>query len=85
MKISTRFAKHRRDYIGGPQKQITLIGEELVKKNVDFNYIMNKKNKIQKKIEVINGIKIHNLGNSITSPTTTKIRKKILNIIYSFD
>ena len=84
MKIVTRFGGHPRDTIGGPQKQMILIGEELIKKNIDFHYIVNKRNKIQKKFEIINGIKVHALGNS-QDLMTTKIRKKILNFIYSLD
>lgn len=84
MKIVTRFYKHPRNTIGGPQKQMILIGEELIKKNIDFHYIVNKKNKIQKKFEIINGIKVHALGNSIDS-SPTKIRKRILNTIYALD
>lgn len=84
MKIVTRFYKHPRNKIAGTQKQMNLIGKELIKKNIDFHYIVNKENKIQKKLEIINGIKVHALGNSIDS-STTKIRKKILNIIYSLD
>ena len=84
MKIVTRFGKHPRDSVSGPQKQMILIGRELIKKDVDFHYIVAKNNRIQKKYEIINGIKVHALANSINS-STSKIRKKVLNTIYSFD
>ena len=57
----------------------------VVKANVaNEEHLQNMFNKIQKKFEIINGIKVHALGNS-QDLMTTKIRKKILNFIYSLD
>ena len=84
MKIVTCFEKHPKNIVGGIHKQMDIICKELLKKNVDIHYVINKKNKNQNKIEIIDGIKVHNLRNSINlSPI--KIRKKILNVIYSLD
>ena len=84
MKIITRFSVHPINGAGGAQRQMFLIGRELLKKNVEFHYFTRKHSKNQKKQEIIDGIKVHTLGTIInTSPRT--IKEKIHNLFNSYD
>jgi len=57
-----RLASHPKYSSGGSERQMDLIGQYLIKKNVDIHFIINKTNKTHKEIEEINGIKIHTIG-----------------------
>lgn len=79
--VASRFKTHLKFSAGGAERQMALIGKELIKWNVDFHYITRKQNKNQKNFEVIDGIKIQNL---IDKPNS-KIKKILFDFFYSYD
>lgn len=66
LKVITRMLRHPKFSIGGAERQMEMIGSELVQKKVDFHYIADKfalrGYKYQKKLEIVNGIKVHFIG-----------------------
>ena len=84
MKVCTRLSRHPKYAAGGAERQMMLIASELQKKTVDFHYYTRKYFENQKKLETINGVRVHTLGNRINYKPT-KIREKILNLFNSYD
>ncbi len=80
MKVCTRFSQHPKYGAGGAERQMMLIASELQKKNVDFHYYTRKYFENQKKLEIINGVKIHTLGYRINY-NPLKIREKLYYFI----
>ena len=80
MKVCTRFSQHPKYGAGGAERQMMLIAGELQKKNVDFHYYTRKYLENQKKLEIINGVKIHALGYRINY-NPRKIKEKLLNFV----
>jgi glycosyltransferase involved in cell wall biosynthesis len=84
MKVYTRFSQHPKYGAGGAERQMFLIGRELLKRNVEFHYFTRKCEKRQKNQEVIDGIIVHTLGTKIDASPRT-IKEKVLNLINSND
>ncbi len=84
MKIAVRMYRHPKFSVGGAERQMELIGRELVKKEVDFHYITNQLYEDQKEIEIINKIKVHALNPKINESPRT-IKEKILYFFSSYD
>lgn len=79
-----RLGSHPKYSSGGSERQMDLIGQYLIKKNVDVHFIINKITDTQKKYEVINGIKVHTIGR-LRDYKTYKNRKNFIQIIDSTD
>ncbi len=84
MKIVVRMLRHPRGSVGGAERQMELIGSELVKKNVDFHYISDKIYDYQKKLEDINGIKVHFIGLN-RNRSIGGFKEHIRSIVYAYD
>lgn len=84
MKIAVRMKIHPSTSVGGSERQMELIGRELVKKEVDFHYITNQLQEDQKTFEIINKIKVHALSPKINKSPRT-IMEKILYFFSSYD
>lgn len=87
MKVIVRMMRHPSFSVGGAERQMELIGTELSKKNVDFHYISDKLFKYQKKLEIINGIKVHFIGldKNRLNYRFRSVREIFRSIIYAFD
>ncbi|GAH78262.1 unnamed protein product, partial [marine sediment metagenome] len=66
------------------ERQMDLIGQYLIKKNVAVHFIINKTNRTHKEIEEINGIKVHTIGKP-RDFKTSKNKKTLFNIINATD
>ena len=79
-----RVGSHPKYSSGGSERQMDLIGQCLIKKNVDVHFIINKITKAQKEYEEINGIKVHTIG-GLRDYKTYRNRKDFLKIIDATD
>ncbi|KKN40547.1 hypothetical protein LCGC14_0732240 [marine sediment metagenome] len=84
LKVCMRLTSHPKYSSGGSERQMDLIGQHLIKKNVDVHFIINKITKAQKEYEEINGIKVHTIGR-LRDYKTYRNRKNFLKIIESTD
>ena len=84
MKVAVRMKSHPITSVGGAERQMELIGRELVKKEVDFHYITNQLQEDQKTFEIINKIKVHALSPKINKSPRI-IKEKILYFFTSYD
>ena len=84
MKIVYRTLVHPKYYYGGAERQMELIGCELLKRKIDFHYIAQKHSYSQKKFEIINGIEVHYTGNKIFSKPL-KASERIRSVLNAFD
>ena len=79
-----RLSSHPKYSSGGSERQMDLIGQYLIKKNVDVHFVINKITKAQKKYEEINGIKVHTIGR-LRDYNKYRNRKAFLQIIGATD
>jgi glycosyltransferase involved in cell wall biosynthesis len=79
-----RLSSHPKYSSGGSERQMDLIGQYLIKKNVDVHFFINKTTKTQKEIEEINGIKVHTIGKP-RDFKASKDKKTLSNIINATD
>ena len=79
-----RLSSHPKYSSGGSERQMDLIGQHLIKKNVNVHFIINKTDKTYKKIEEIDGIKISTIGKP-RDLETLRNKKKLSNIINATD
>ena len=89
MKIAVRMLVHPKYVVGGAERQMELIGRELIKKDVDFHYITQKIYKNKKKFEIVNGIKVHHIGvyylGTRFYTSRRKFHERIRDVFYTFD
>ncbi|KKN08966.1 hypothetical protein LCGC14_1051350 [marine sediment metagenome] len=79
-----RLASHPKYSSGGSERQMDLIGQLLIKKNVDVHFIINKITKAQKEYEEINGLKVRTIGKP-RDFKTSKTKRTLRNIINATD
>lgn len=83
MKVCVRLFSHTKYRVGGAEKQMELIGENLVKsKKIDLHFFINNLSNNQKNFEKINGIKVHTLGKFRDSDGGLK---QLINLFNSLD